>query len=57
MVDKNTETAGDLFAKVQKGGKATNIFKGKADDKTAGEAEEDLKASAKAGEDRQAHQS
>ena len=33
LVDKNTETAGDLFAKVQKGGKATNIFKGKADDK------------------------
>ena len=33
LVDKNTESAGDLFAKVQKGGKATNIFKGKADDK------------------------
>ncbi len=33
LVDKNTETAGDLFAKVQKGGKVTNIFKDKADDK------------------------
>lgn len=33
LVDKNTEPAGDLFAKVQKDGKVTNIFKEKADDK------------------------
>ena len=33
LVDKNTEPAGGLFAKVQKDGKVTNIFKAKADDK------------------------